>query len=157
MDAIDRHILDELQRDGRMSNLELADRVGLSPSPCLQRVKRLTDTGIIQRFTAVVDPASIGRALSVTIFADMTSNDPDAVAQFESLVLAIDGVTDFRRMFGHPDYIITIATADLAGYETMYQNEIASMRALARIDSHIPMRVLRDSLGLVVTPRPGTG
>src|SRR4051794_7698667 len=91
VDEIDRHILTELQRDGRISNLQLAERVGLSPSPCLQRVKRLTDSGVIRRFTAVVDPAQIDRGLSVTIFADMTSNDPDAVDRFEALVLTTDG------------------------------------------------------------------
>ncbi len=147
VDAIDRHILAELQRDGRISNLDLAERVGLSPSPCLQRVKRLTESGVIRRFTAVVDPVQIDRGLSVTIFADMTSNDPDAVERFESLVLASDGVTDFRRMFGHPDYIITIETKDLATYEHLYHNEIAAMRSLARLDSHIPMRILRDRSG----------
>lgn len=147
MDEIDRRILDELQRDGRIANIELADRVGLSPSPCLQRVKRLTETGVIRRFTAVIDPAKVDRGLSVTIFADMTSNDPDAVREFEELVLAVDGVTEFRRLFGHPDYIITVATRDLDSYEALYHNEIAAMRTLARLDSHIPMRILRDRSG----------
>lgn len=144
MDDIDRSIIRELQLDGRLSNLELAARVGLSPSPCLQRVKRLVDQGIIRRFAAVVDPDAVGRGLSVTIFADLMSNAPDSVEQFEALVLAMDGVVDVRRMFGRPDYIITLETSDLASYEQLYQNDLARLREIAQIDSHIPMRVLRD-------------
>ncbi len=144
MDSIDLHILDELQRDGRLSNLELADRVGLSPSPCLQRVKRLIERGVIRRFTAVVDPGALDRGLSVTIFANVVSNAPDAVAHFEELVLSMDGVVDVRRMFGRPDYVITLETRDLASYEELYQNDLARLREIAEVDSHIPMRVLRD-------------
>jgi DNA-binding Lrp family transcriptional regulator len=144
VDDIDRHILDELQRDGRLSNLELAERVGLSPSPCLQRVKRLIELGIIRRSAAIVDADSIGRGLSVTIFADLTSNAPDSVGRFENLVLAMEGVIDVRRMFGRPDYVITLETRDLASYEDLYQSDLAGLRELAQIESHIPMRVLRD-------------
>jgi DNA-binding Lrp family transcriptional regulator len=145
VDAIDHHIVRLLRNDGRMSNLELAERVGLSPSPCLQRVKRLVDQGVIVRFAAVVDAAAIDRGLSVTIFADLNSNAPSTVTEFERIVLEIDGVVDVRRMFGQPDYIITIETRDLASYEELYQNELAELRQVARVDSHIPMRVLRDA------------
>jgi DNA-binding Lrp family transcriptional regulator len=144
VDDIDRSILYELQVDGRLSNLELADRVGLSPSPCLQRVKRLVEHGVIQRFTAVVDAERVERGLSVTVFADLTSNAPASVERFEALVLAMEGVVDFRRMFGRPDYIITIETRDLASYEELYQTDLARLREIGRLESHIPMRVLRD-------------
>lgn len=144
MDSIDRHIITELQIDGRLSNIELAERVGLSPSPCLQRVKRLVESGVIRRFAAIVDHEQIDRGLSVTIFADLASNAPASVERFEALVLSMDGVVDVRRMFGRPDYIITLETRDLAAYEDLYQNELAKLRELAQIESHIPMRVLRD-------------
>lgn len=144
MDAIDRRILTELEVDGRLSNIELADRVGLSPSPCLQRVKRLVEQGVIRRFAAIVDAERVGRGLSVTIFADLTSNAPAAVQRFEALVLEMPGAVDVRRMFGRPDYIITLETRDLASYEELYQNELAQLREIAQVESHIPMRVLRD-------------
>lgn len=144
MDEIDRHILRELQFDGRISNLDLADRVGLSPSPCLQRVKRLVEVGTIRRFAAIVDRAAIGRGLSVTMFADLVSNAPESVTRFESLVFAMNGVVDVRRMFGRPDYIITVETRDLDAYEELYQTDLARLREIAQIESHIPMRVLRD-------------
>jgi DNA-binding Lrp family transcriptional regulator len=154
VDQIDERILVELQLDGRLSNLELAERVGLSPSPCLQRVKRLVEQGVIRRFSAIVDPDTVRRGLSVTIFADLMSNSPDSVQRFEELVLAMDGVVDVRRMFGRPDYIITVETANLATYETLYQNELADLRAIAQIDSHIPMRVLRDRTSPESVVRP---
>lgn len=144
VDAIDRHILRELRLDGRLSNLELADRVGLSPSPCLQRVRRLVEQGTIRRFAAIVDPEAIDRGLSVTLFADLVSNAPDSVTHFERLVLEMDGVVDLRRMFGRPDYIITVETRDLAAYEDLYQTDLARLREIAQIESHVAMRVLRD-------------
>jgi Lrp/AsnC family transcriptional regulator, leucine-responsive regulatory protein len=144
VDEIDRRILHELQADGRLSNIELADRVGLSPSPCLQRVKRLVEQGVIRRFAAIVDAEKVDRGLSVTIFADPTSNAPEAVERFEALVLAMKGTVDVRRMFGRPDYIITVETRDLASYEELYQTDLAKLREIAHIESHIPMRVLRD-------------
>ena len=116
----------------------------LSPSPCLQRVKRLVEQGVIRRFAAVVDPDAIERGLSVTLFANLTSNAPDAVQDFERLALAMDGVVDMRRMFGRPDYLITVETRDLASYERLYQNELARLREIAQIESHIPMKVIRD-------------
>lgn len=152
MDELDRHILEELQRDGRLSNQELADRVGLSPSPCLQRVKRLVENGTIRRFAAIVDADSLGRGLSVTLFADLTSNAPDSVTRFEALVLEMQGVVDVRRMFGRPDYIITVETRDLASYENLYQTDLAQLREIAQIESHIPIRVLRDHT--TALPRP---
>lgn len=144
VDDIDRHIIAELQLDGRLTNLELAERVGLSPSPCLQRVKRLVEQGVIRRFAAIVDPDSIERGLSVTLFANLTSNAPTAVEEFERLALAMDGVVDMRRMFGRPDYLITVETRDLESYERLYQNELAQLREIAQIESHIPMKVIRD-------------
>jgi Lrp/AsnC family transcriptional regulator, leucine-responsive regulatory protein len=154
VDDIDRRIVVELQLDGRLSNLELADRVGLSPSPCLQRTKRLVESGVIRRFAAMVDPGAVDRGLSVTIFADLVSNAPDSVQRFETLVLGMDGVVDVRRMFGRPDYIITLETRDLASYEQLYQNELALLREIAQVDSHIPMRVLRDHASPESVARP---
>lgn len=148
MDTIDRHILTELQLDGRLTNLELAERVGLSPSPCLQRVKRLVEQGVIRRFAAVVDPAAIDRGLSVTLFANLTSNAPSAVEEFERLALSMDGVVDMRRMFGRPDYLITVETRDLESYEVLYQGQLALLREIALIESHIPMKVIRDHAGV---------
>ncbi|MEY4176005.1 MAG: hypothetical protein RI900_3170 [Actinomycetota bacterium] len=144
VDDIDRHIIAELQLDGRLTNLELAERVGLSPSPCLQRVKRLVEQGVIRRFAAIVEPDAIERGLSVTLFANLTSNAPSSVREFEQLVLAMDGVVDVRRMFGRPDYLITVETRDLESYERLYQEELAALREIAQIESHIPMKVIRD-------------
>jgi DNA-binding Lrp family transcriptional regulator len=154
VDDIDSRILYELQLDGRLSNVDLADRVGLSPSPCLQRVKRLVEQGVIRRFAAIVDAAELGRGLSVTMFADLTSNAPGSVKRFEAHVLAMPGVVDVRRMFGRPDYIITLETRDLASYEDLYQHELEHLRELAQIESHIPMRVLRDRTDVDAVNRP---
>ena len=106
--------------------------------------KWLQQQGVIRRFAAIVDAEKVERGLSVTIFADPISNAPESVQRFEALVLAMKGTVDVRRMFGRPDYIITVETRDLASYEELYQTDLAKLREIAHIESHIPMRVLRD-------------
>ena len=103
LDGIDREILFQLQRDGRLSNVELARRVGLTPPPCLRRVKRLEEAGVITGYRAVVDPAAVGRGLEVFVDVDINANDRKTVQEFETTAAAYDEVLQLRRMFGHPD------------------------------------------------------
>ena len=104
LDGIDREILFQLQRDGRLSNVELARRVGLTPPPCLRRVKRLEEAGVITGYRAVVDPAAVGRGLEVFVDVDINANDLKTVQAFETTAAGYDEVVELRRMFGHPDY-----------------------------------------------------
>ena len=104
MDAIDRRIVAELRADGRLSNVELAERVGLTPAPCLRRVKRLEDDGVIIGYTALLDPVAMGHAFEVLVNVDLTHKDRDTVERFEAEVAALDEVIEVRRMFGLPDY-----------------------------------------------------
>ena len=103
LDGIDREILFQLQRDGRLSNVELARRVGLTPPPCLRRVKRLEDAGVITGYRAVIDPAAVGHGLEVFVDVDINANDRKTVQEFETTAAAYDEVLQLRRMFGHPD------------------------------------------------------
>ncbi|MGV7903903.1 Lrp/AsnC family transcriptional regulator, partial [Mycobacterium kansasii] len=86
MDALDRAIIDELVRDGRLTNQELAQRVGLTPAPCLRRVRRLEADGVITGYTAVLDPAALGRGFEVVINADLGANDRTSVEAFEARI-----------------------------------------------------------------------
>src|SRR5215472_9532542 len=109
LDAVDREILFQLQRDGRLTNVELARRVGLTPPPCLRRVKRLEDAGVIAGYRAVVDPAAVGRGLEVFVDVDINANDRKTVEAFEVTAAGYDEVVELRRMFGHPDYFLRVA------------------------------------------------
>ena len=94
------------QRDGRLSNLELADRIGLTPAPCLRRVKRLESDGIILGYTALINPAAMGRGFQVLVNIDLTRKDRATFEAFEAAVAGLDEVIEVRRMFRLPDYVL---------------------------------------------------
>src|ERR1700722_3287677 len=116
MDRIDLQIIAELQRDGRLSNVELADRVGLSPAPCLRRVRRLESEGVILGYAARIGPHAVGRGFEVVLNIDLTRKDRPTFEAFEAAVAAFDEVTEVRRMFGLPDYVLRVATDSIESY-----------------------------------------
>ncbi|HEX2499413.1 MAG TPA: Lrp/AsnC family transcriptional regulator, partial [Actinomycetes bacterium] len=141
---IDRAILWQLQGDGRLANTELADRVGLSPSPCLRRVRALEETGIITGYRAVVDPVAVNRGFQVLVHVTMTvGNRASDMAEFEARVAELDEVTECRRMFGDPDYLLWVAVADLATYEKLYMDKLVSLPGVARTSSQLTMRTIK--------------
>src|SRR4051794_6500036 len=97
-----------LQKDGRLSNVELARRVGLTPAPCLRRVKRLEEDGIITGYRAVVDPAAVGRGFEVTVSVEIRVTDLETLRDFEDTVATFDEVVELRRVFGTPDYFLRV-------------------------------------------------
>lgn len=144
MDHLDRAIIDQLQVQGRLTNQELADRVGLTPAPCLRRVRRLEAEGVITGYTALVNPAALGRDFEVIIYADLVAKDIATVASFEERLVAMDEVAELRRMFGIPDYFIRVQTADLAAYEQWLSIKLMGDPAIARVDSRLTMKLLKS-------------
>ncbi|HKE50274.1 MAG TPA: Lrp/AsnC family transcriptional regulator [Actinomycetes bacterium] len=145
MDRIDRAILWQLQGDGRLANTELADRVGLSPSPCLRRVRALEDAGIITGYRAVVDPVAVNRGFQVLVHVTMTvGNRASDMDEFEARVAELDEVIECRRMFGDPDYLLWVAVADLATYEKLYMDKLVSLPGVARTSSQLTMRTIKS-------------
>ena len=147
MDKLDRAIVAELQRDGRLTNLDLASRVGLTPAPCLRRVRRLEEDGVITGYTAVIDQDSIGRGFEVIIHADLVAKDLATVEAFEDRVAAMSEVAELRRMFGIPDYVIRVQVADLAAYEHWLTTQLMGDPAIARVDSRITMKTIKTDRG----------
>ena len=147
MDKLDRAIVAELQRDGRLTNLDLASRVGLTPAPCLRRVRRLEEDGVITGYTAVIDQDSIGRGFEVIIHADLVAKDLTTVEAFEDRVAAMSEVAELRRMFGIPDYVIRVQVADLAAYERWLTTQLMGDPAIARVDSRITMKTIKTDRG----------
>lgn len=144
MDKLDRAIIERLQDHGRLTNQELADRVGLTPAPCLRRVRRLEAEGVITGYTALVNPAALGRDFEVIIYADLVAKDLATVASFEERLVAMDEVAELRRMFGIPDYFIRVQTADLAAYEQWLSVKLMGDPAIARVDSRLTMKLLKS-------------
>ena len=143
MDPTDRAIIDQLVRDGRLANTELADRVGLSPSPCLRRVRNLERQGVITGYHASVDPAALGRGFHVLLHVDMGQQDRHTLEAFEAEIAKISEITECRRMFGQPDYLMWIATASLADYERLYMAKLTDLPGVARTNSQFTMKVVK--------------
>src|SRR6185436_5279471 len=143
MDSLDRAILRHLQADGRLTNVELAERVRLSPSQCLRRVRSLERAGVIRGYHAEIDPAAVGRGFEITVHVELTLKDRATVEAFEAGIAALDEVVECRRMFGLPDYVIRVAVADQDAYEAFYMNELAELPGLARVNSQFTMKTVK--------------
>src|SRR3954468_511409 len=131
MDAVDHTILSHLQDDGRLSNVELAERVRLSPSACLRRGRNLEASGAIAGYHAVIDPAAVGRGFEITVHATLMLRNRETIEAFESAVSQLDDVIECRRMYGDPDYLIRVAVADSGAYERFLMNTFADLPGLA--------------------------
>ncbi|GAB2650099.1 Lrp/AsnC family transcriptional regulator [Kribbella swartbergensis] len=143
MDAIDRAIIAELTRDGRLTNVELANRVGLTTGPCLRRVQRLEADGVIRGYRAVVDPVAMGRSFEVLLNITLEANDAEAVDRFEQTLVALDEVTELRRLFGTPDYFVRVAVADLTAYEAFLSQHVLPIPRVQRVTSAFTMKVIK--------------
>jgi Lrp/AsnC family transcriptional regulator, leucine-responsive regulatory protein len=143
MDALDRAIMRHLQTDGRLTNVELAERVRLSPSPCLRRVRALERAGVIRGYHADIDPGAVGRGFEVTVHVELTLKDRSTVEAFETAIAAFDEVVECQRMFGLPDYVVRVAVADQEAYEAFYMNRLAELPGLARVNSQFAMKVVK--------------
>jgi DNA-binding Lrp family transcriptional regulator len=143
VDATDRAIIDVLRRDARLSNVELAERIGLTAAPCLRRVRRLEDDGVITGYRAEIDPAVDGRGFEVLVNVDLVAKDRDTFLAFEAEVAEFDEVVEMRRMFGLPDYFVRVATRDLASYEAFVVDRLGRTAGIAKIDSHLTMKKIK--------------
>ena len=142
-DALDWAIIAELEEDARLSNAELARRVGLTPAPCLRRVQRLERDGVITGYHARVDPRSSGRGLEVIVAVDIVVNDGPTFLDFEDAVTAVPEVTEVRRMLGQPDYYLRVQVADIEAFEELIVAVISRLPAVSRILSHQTMRLVK--------------
>ncbi|WP_432017704.1 Lrp/AsnC family transcriptional regulator [Streptomyces hydrogenans] len=145
MDALDRKILTELQLDGRLTVTELAARVQLSVSPCHRRLRDLEREGAIRGYRAVVDPAAVGLNFEALVFATLRWEDPDTVSNFEEAVAAVPHVLQAQRLFGEPDYLLRVATTDLASFQELYDQKLARLPGVQRLTSTLVMKnVVQD-------------
>ena len=140
IDEIDRRILRALQRDGRMTVQQLSDEVGLSPSPCARRVRMLEEQGIIKGYAALIDEGRLGFGVSVFVSVKLDRQVDDALKNFETQVKSYPEVVDCWLMTGARDYLIRIATADLAEFEAFLTGKLTRIDGVSSIESSIPLR-----------------
>ncbi|MFF1378886.1 Lrp/AsnC family transcriptional regulator [Streptomyces sp. NPDC058308] len=149
MDEIDRNILRELQSDGRLTNQELAARVGLSPSPCMRRVRQLELDGVIQGYRAVVAPEAVGRGFEVLVSIEVR-RDRETVEAFEAALKDIPDVIEAYRLFGSPGCLLRIAVGDLAAYERLWIERLTALAGVTEVNSQIIMKRIKEPQGLPV-------
>jgi DNA-binding Lrp family transcriptional regulator len=143
LDEIDRRILFHLQQDGRLSNVELARRVGLTPPPCLRRVRRLEEAGIIAGYRARINHEATGGGLEVIVSIEVSVSDLKTLAGLEAAIAGYAEVAEFRRVFGTPDYFLRVLVADYAAYEAFQTGKIIGIPGVARVISQPTMKKIK--------------
>jgi Lrp/AsnC family leucine-responsive transcriptional regulator len=144
-DAIDRKILAILQGDGRISLSDLSEKVNLSPSPCLRRIRRLERTGIIARYVAVLDQAKVGLPVSVFVSIKLESQRVEALERFKRAIEKWPEVLECYLMTGPRDYLLRIVVADLGAYEQFLKQKLTRIDGIASIDSSFALEQTKYS------------
>jgi len=149
LDRTDRRILDELQKDGAISNLELAEKVGLSPSPCSRRVKALQESGIIQKTVAVLDPKALDLDLVAMLSISMDRHTPERFENFETLVAGFPEVLECYLITGSSaDYLLKVIVKDMEGYQQFLLGKLTRIEGVSGVHSSFVMRKVVDSTRL---------
>ncbi|MCD7100958.1 Lrp/AsnC family transcriptional regulator [Pseudoclavibacter sp. 13-3] len=140
MDATDRKILALLQKDGRQTVTELAEKVQLSVSPCLRRVRQLERTGVITGYHASIDPRKAGLEFQALLFITVSRSDAVTMAAIERSLADLDEIIECQRLFGEPDFLVRVLTRTLADYQELYDQRISVIPGIERIRSTLVMR-----------------
>jgi Lrp/AsnC family leucine-responsive transcriptional regulator len=148
LDPVDIRILNELQNDSSHSNVELAKRVHLSPSPCLMRVKALKDKGVIRNYVALADPKILGLGLNVFISISLKEQSKEALAQFEQRISEHDEVMECYLMTGDSDYLIRVAVADMGALEKFILEQLTPIPGIEKIRSSFALKQVRYKTAL---------
>jgi Lrp/AsnC family leucine-responsive transcriptional regulator len=151
LDRHDRHILEVLQEEGRISNQDLADRIGLSPSPCLRRVKALEDGGVLTGYRALVDSRKLGLTLMALIYISMDRHTPDRFANFDANVSALPEVLECLLVTGQDaDYQLKVIVRDMDAYQELLLNKITRIEGVTGVHSSFVLRKVVDKTALPV-------
>ncbi len=147
MDRIDRRILQVLERDGRVSNAELATRIGLSPSACLRRVQELERSGAITGYRAVLDRARAGRGFLAFVTVNLSDHSKASLAAFERGVAAAPEVRECHNVTGGVAYILRVEVADLAAYKRLHTDVLGTLQGVREITTFVVMDSSKDDRG----------
>ncbi|MGO4606007.1 Lrp/AsnC family transcriptional regulator [Variovorax sp. 2RAF20] len=143
LDRIDRRILQALQEDGRIQNVELAEKVGLSPSPCLRRVKHLEESGVIEKYVAVLDAPKIGLGLTVFVRIWLKSQDAQTIEAFTAEVMQLDEIVECHLMVGDCDFLLRVVAADLDAYRKFQGEYLTRIKGVQSVKSELPMQKIK--------------
>ncbi len=145
IDRTDHRILEELQRDGRLSNVELADRVALSPSPCLRRVKRLEQAGVVAGYRAELSRKAVGLGLTVFVEIKVARHSRDNAAALQEALAALPEVISCHMVSGQADFLAEIVVPDLSAYERLLTNKLLVLPMIEDIRSNFAIRTVKEN------------
>lgn len=152
LDRYDQHILEVLQQDGRINNQDLADRIGLSPSPCLRRVRALEESGLIVGYRALLDAKKLGLTLMALIHIAMDLHTPERFANFEAAVSALPEVLDCLLITGHDaDYQLKVIVRDMEHYQSLLLDQITRIEGVTGVHSSFVLRQVVSKTALAVS------
>lgn len=153
LDRIDYRILDALQSDGRLSNVALAERVGLSASACLRRVQILEDRGLILGYTAILNEGALGWTSNVMVAITLDRQSEDYLSSFEDAVEACPDVMECYLMAGEADYVLRVLAKDAADYERIHKEHLSRLPGVRRIQSSFALRKVVKRTGIQLDAR----
>ncbi len=149
LDRYDRRILEELQQHGRLSNLELAERIGLSPSPCLRRVRGLEESGVIAGYRALLDARKLGLSLMALLSISMDRHTPERFARFDAIVADLPEVLECLLITGREaDYQLKVVVRDMDAYQDLLLNRITRIEGVTGVQSSFVLRRVVDRTSL---------
>lgn len=148
LDTTDRRMLALLQEDGRITNQELSQKIGLSPTPCLRRLKRLEETGVIQGYSAIVDPKAYGLPFSVFVSVRLIQQNQEHIAEFEKAVESWGEVAECYLMTGTQDYLLRVLTDGIDGYERFLKQKVTRLKCIQSVESNFAMATIKKRIGL---------
>jgi Lrp/AsnC family leucine-responsive transcriptional regulator len=154
LDAIDRRILEILQTDNQITNLDLAERVGLSPPPCLRRVRRLRELGVIARDVALLDPAKVGQSIIAFVSVELDRQREDLLAGFERKILAAPEVQQGYFVSGEADYLLVVICADMPAYNEFARRVLANEHNIKRFRTSFNLARVKYETRLPLPPAP---
>ncbi|MCZ4272096.1 Lrp/AsnC family transcriptional regulator [Maritalea porphyrae] len=140
LDALDRKIVAILQQEGRIRTIDLAERIGLSPTPCARRIVRLEEEGVITGYTATVDQDKMGLPISIFVSVELENQGAEALQRFEKEVVSFEEVMECFIMTGSQDFLMRVVAADLASYEKFLQEKLTRVPGIRMIRSRFALR-----------------
>lgn len=149
MDRIDKHILSLLQKDARLSTADIADRVGLSASPCARRIKKLEEEGVIAGYQAKLSKPAIGVGMTVFVEVSLNNHQAASIDAFEQAILEMGEVTNCHVVSGAYDYLLEVVSQDLTGYES-FTRKLQRLDNVKDIHTHLAIRQVKESSELPV-------
>lgn len=150
IDKIDRRILIELQKDGKMSNVELSRNVGLSPSPCLERVKRLEQQGYITGYRAILDPNKLGAAMLVFVEITLTKTSVDIFAEFSTAVQQHEDIQECHLVSGNFDFLLKTRVADMANYRKLLGDTLLRLPGVSESRTYVVMEEVKHTANIKI-------